>query len=311
MQFRSVDDLALVIRENLHRLPHDIDVVVGIPRSGLMPAGLIALHLNCVLTDVDGFNAGRAFAPGPTRLAPTVKMSPEAWKKVLLVDDSTFSGRAMREAQESLHLDGRELTTCAVFGMHNPSKNVDVVMDVCAQPRIFEWNLFHHEFTEKACVDFDGVLCVDPTDAENDDGERYRAFVANAVPLHRPSRKVGAIVSSRLEKYRPECVEWLSRHNVHYDQLYLLDLPSGAERRRRGVHASFKAEVYKHCKDSVIFLESEARQASEIAKISGKSVIWTEGMVLIHESVTTKFKRKVHNTLRHRSNRLIEKIRRW
>lgn len=311
MQFRSVDDLAHVIRENLYRLPPEIDVVVGIPRSGLMPAGLIALHLNCIFTDVDGFNAGRAFSPGSTRLAPTIKMDPTQWKKVLLVDDSTFSGTAMREATESLDLNGRKLTTCAVFGMQNPSKRVDVVLDVCPQPRIFEWNLFHHEFTESACVDFDGVLCRDPTDIENDDGERYRDFLANAVPLHRPSRKVGAIVSSRLEKYRSECVEWLNRHNVNYDQLYLLDLPTGEERRRRGIHASFKAEVYKHCKESSIFLESNADQAAAIAKMSGKAVIWTEGMVLLHESVTMKLERKIRNTIRYRSNRIVERIQRW
>lgn len=311
MQFRSVDDLALAIRKNLHKLPRDIDVVVGIPRSGLLPAGLIALHLNCVLTDVEGFNAGRAFAPGATRLMPSVKLSPEQWKNVLLVDDSTFSGRAMREAKESLNLEGRNLTTCAVFGLNDPSRNVDLVFEVCAQPRIFEWNLLHHEYTESACVDFDGVLCCDPSDDENDDGERYRGFLANVAPLYRPSRKVGAIVSSRLEKYRPECVAWLERHNVQYGQLFLLDLPTGEERRRRGIHASFKAEVYKQLKDSKIFLESEPGQAAEIARLSGKAVIWTGGMVLYHESVTNKIKRKVHNTIRYRGNRLMEKIRRW
>jgi len=311
MQFRSVEDLARVIRENLDRLPDETDVVVGIPRSGLLPAGLIALHLNCMVTDVDGFNVGRAFAPGATRLAPTVKPDPAEWKKVLLVDDSCFSGTAMREATEQLDIHGRELTTCAVFGTKNVNEKVDLALDICSYPRIFEWNLFHHEFTERACIDFDGVLCRDPTDTENDDGVRYREFLKNAPALHRPSRKIGAIVSSRLEKYRAECVEWLARHNIDYGTLHLLDLPTGEERRRLGIHASYKADIYKKDTEAVIFLESDAGQAADIAKMSGKTVIWTEGMVLIHEAATTKIKRKISNTIRFRSNMLLDRIRRW
>lgn len=50
-----------------------------------------------------------------------------------------------------------------------------------------------------------------------------------------PSHPIKALVTSRLEKYRPETEEWLRRHGVVYEQLIMLDLPSAAERRQAGV----------------------------------------------------------------------------
>ena len=40
----------------------------------------------------------------------------------------------------------------------------------------------------------DGVLCIDPTEKENDDGERYKHFLNNAAPLHIPKYTIGHIV---------------------------------------------------------------------------------------------------------------------
>ena len=35
-------------------LPRDVDIVAGIPRSGLLVANLLALHLNVPMTDIAG-----------------------------------------------------------------------------------------------------------------------------------------------------------------------------------------------------------------------------------------------------------------
>ena len=119
-------------------------------------------------------------------------------------------------------------------------------------------------------------LCVDPTAEENDDGEKYRRFILNARPLFVPNDKVKALVTSRLEKYRPETERWLAENGVKYEKLYMLDLPSREERIRRGAHASFKAEIYKKLKDAHLFIESNPLQAAEIRRLSGKPVICTE-----------------------------------
>ena len=52
MQFKSVADLSDDIVRWLPRLPRDIDLVVGIPRSGMLPATLIALHMQKPLAAV-------------------------------------------------------------------------------------------------------------------------------------------------------------------------------------------------------------------------------------------------------------------
>jgi adenine/guanine phosphoribosyltransferase-like PRPP-binding protein len=53
MNFVTYRDLNEDIIRNLHRIPNDIDVVVGVPRSGLLVASQIALYRNLpvVLTD--------------------------------------------------------------------------------------------------------------------------------------------------------------------------------------------------------------------------------------------------------------------
>ena len=40
IEYRSIADMNNIIVKNLQKLPHDIDLVVGIPRSGLLPANL-------------------------------------------------------------------------------------------------------------------------------------------------------------------------------------------------------------------------------------------------------------------------------
>ena len=92
MKFRSFEDLAEAVRANLHRVPHDIDVVVGVPRSGMFPASMLALHRNTALTDLDGFIQGRILQHGIRREKPGIRASAELWRNALVVDDSVDSG---------------------------------------------------------------------------------------------------------------------------------------------------------------------------------------------------------------------------
>ncbi len=58
MNYRTIADLSNLIRTNLYKIPHDIDVVVGVPRSGMLPATMIALYLNKRLSDINTFFVG-------------------------------------------------------------------------------------------------------------------------------------------------------------------------------------------------------------------------------------------------------------
>ena len=154
---------------------------------------------------------------------------------------------------------------------------VDVVMEVVPQPRIFEWNIFHHHLMSRSLLDIDGVLCHDPSTDQNDDGVNYRRFLLDAKLRVRPSFEIMGLVTSRLEKYRAETTRWMEANGIQFKELHMLDLPSAEERRRLSAHGSFKGEVYKRS-SAELFIESESLQARVIASISGKPVLSLEDM---------------------------------
>ena len=191
LKFRTVQDTVTLIRK-LHTLPSDIDVVVGIPRSGVFPADLIALFLNKPFMTITEFAAHLPPYHGRTR-AVTVG----SFRKVLVVDDSVSSGKQLREAKK---------------------------------------------------------------------------YLLNARPLYIPQAPINTIVTSRLEKYRPQTEQWLKEHHVSYGRLVMLDLPNAQERRKLGAHARFKAEIFEKS-ECLYFVESDPAQAREIALLSKKPVI--------------------------------------
>ncbi len=50
----------------------------------------------------------------------------------------------------------------------------------------------------------------------------YMRFLENAKPLWIPNRKLGWIVTSRLEKYRTVTEKWLKDHSVEYGHLFMM-----------------------------------------------------------------------------------------
>lgn len=274
MHYRTISDMNDVITANIHRLPSEIDLVVGVPRSGYLAANLFCLIKNIPMTDLDSFIDGRVHTSGITRRWAGLERTFSDFKNVLVIDDSIRSGASMRLVRERINASGFQgnVMYSAVFGSRREHTETDFIFSAVPEPRVFQWNVMHHSFLESSCVDIDGVLCLDPTEAENDDGPAYEKFLLNAVPLHKPTRKIGSLVTSRLEKYRGLTEEWLGRQGIAYDNLIMLDLPSQAERRRLGVHGSFKAEVYRASK-ACLFIESEREQAEVIARMSGKPAL--------------------------------------
>ncbi|MBT8092754.1 MAG: phosphoribosyltransferase, partial [Gammaproteobacteria bacterium] len=101
MNYRSVRDLNRIIVENLHQVPDDVDLIVGVPRSGALAANLLALHLNLPLTDVSGYVAGRLMDKGMHRAEITQHaQSVDECRRVLVVDDSILTGSEMRRVRE-------------------------------------------------------------------------------------------------------------------------------------------------------------------------------------------------------------------
>lgn len=273
MNYRSYAHLSEDIRRGLSRLqPGNFDLVVGIPRSGMVPAYIIGLYLNVGVTSLDGLLSNEAIKSGSTRSARVDLGVAQNAARILLVDDSISSGESLKNTLMKIPQVLRErITTLAIYSSRPDREDVDMVFEYVPEPRVFEWNVFHRSLLGRACVDIDGVLCRDPTSDENDDGDRYIEFLLNADPLILPSYRIHSLVTNRLSKYRPQTEAWLARHGVEYQNLIMVDLPSAAERQRLGSHAAHKAKYYL---DSGLdfFIESDDRQAREISRITKKSV---------------------------------------
>ena len=306
MNFRSIANLNQVIVAALPRVPRDFDLVVGIPRSGLLAANMLALHLNLPLTDMRGLIQKRLLQSG-RRMGDARTDFFDRVCKVLVVDDSVNSGNAMQRAREELTAAGLdyELVYAACYVTNESQHLVDLWLEVVPTPRVFEWNVMHQDLLGECCVDIDGVLCRDPSHEENDDGPLYREFLTNVEPLFLPTVKVGALVSARLEKYRPETEAWLARHGVEYDELLLLDLPDARARRAAACHGSHKAEAYRD-RNAMLFIESDALQAAEIARLASRPVlcIGTRRMYYPDSLLTD-----ASAFARHKANRLVTKVR--
>ena len=281
LNYRSYGDLSRDISANVQKLP-EFDLVVGIPKSGLIPGIMIASFANKRFLDLDSFQFGYSLRSGVRKYTtgPTEKL------RVLVVDDTVNTGAEFTRTRRRLeHLSSEfQFIYCAVYGIAPELHNsvADVVMSYVQHPRIFQWNYRNHGVAEHALFDMDGVLCADPTDDENDDGDRYVDFLANARPLTLPTKVISGIVTSRLERYRSHTEQWLERAGVRYKDLLMIDLPTAAERRRLRAHAPFKASIYKS-RDEILFIESNWKQALQIAAEADKPVICTENDIFIRD----------------------------
>lgn len=276
IEYRTFEDMSICIRKNLYKIKEDIDLVVGIPRSGIIPAYMIALFKNVQACSIDEFISQTNISKGFTREVKTVSRI----RNVLIVDDSIHSGRSFSDAKDRLYqyklFDKYNIKFLAIYARKQSIDLVDYYFEIVPVPRMFEWNYLNININERSCFDMDGVLCIDPTPEENDDGKKYREFLLNAKPLYIPEYTIHSIVTSRLEKYRKETEIWLKKNNVRYKNLFMLDLPSKEERLRQNAHANFKAKIYLLNADTDLFVESNEKQAKEIACLSGKPCICVE-----------------------------------
>lgn len=268
LNVRSIADLNRDIAANIHRIDRGaIDAVVGIPRSGMIPATIIATLLQKPLADVGSFCAGRIV--GRSGRSADAKSG-----RILLVDDTVNSGSAMTAAIARVKSSGHtsKITACAVYGPYKGTPTpCGLAFAECQGPRAFQWNMWRHVRLGRWACDMDGVLCRDPDKAENDDGERYLRFMETAEPRFLPTRPIGHIVTCRLEKYRAATEAWLARHNVVFGALHMMTFGSKAERMKAGGRAEWKAGIVGEL-GVEFFIESSSGQASKIARMTGLPV---------------------------------------
>ena len=288
MSYRSVSDLNEQVVNLATRLPRDIEVVVGIPRSGLLPASLLALHLNLPLTDVEGLVQGKLFSGGFRVKKKQEKDLLATRRNILIVDDSVGAGNQLRATKKEL-LEARlphALRYAAVYMMPGSEDVVDFFCEHVPYPRVFEWNFMHHGQLSMSCMALEGVLCREPSPEEKGDDESYMAFLENADPLHLPTKRVGWVVACRPEKYRAQTQAWLERHNVKYEELIMMQ-PADKAQSWVDHCAAHKVEVYKQT-GARLFVERSLQQAVAIAKGAEKPVFCVETREMVYPETQPK-----------------------
>lgn len=300
INYRSIEDLNSAILRNLHIIPRDIEFVVGIPRSGMLPANLISLYLNRPYTDIDSFLKGRVLGHGERKILNKESNS----QRILIVDDSICTGNSLQRTKEKLKKikSDYEYIFMAIFAMPESTSKVDLYCEIVPSPRVFQWNLFHHpSFIPHSCFDIDGVLCEDPK--IDDDGPLYMEYIASAAPKFIPTYEIDTIVTCRLEKYRSVTETWLNKNGVKYKRLIMLNMKTKKERLAWGKHGEYKGKVYKEVLNSELFVESSLREAKQIVAISKKPVFCTENFTLLNfekdGKIFDRLSNKIHIFLWH------------
>ena len=270
LNFVSLEDMLMWTHDFTRQVPNRFDVIVGVPRSGLMVASIMAVKFGRPLATPDMLKTGDFWK---SQMMPEVNTI----KSVLIVDDSVRSGGSMESAKKIVSecLPRTEIVTASIIIEGDATGKVDYWHKIVHSPRMFEWNLLHSKMGMVA-MDLDGVLCADgPKGIEEDEG-KYVEWIRNATPYLIPSFEVDAIVSNRLEKYRAETENWLKHNGVRYRQLLLWDLRDKSE--RKGRHGERKAEVLLQLKP-IYFVESAQWEAEAIWELTKIPTFCVENLV--------------------------------
>lgn len=279
MKFITLADMASTIRRNLHRIPHDIDFVIGIPRSGIIAASIITEFLNVPLIDLDSFVFG-ASPTGGRRLRYRSESGRDV-QRVLVVDDTIYNGTANKGARQKLQpFEGKyEFIYLAVY-QEGRCDDIDIALEDVrrftngfTQIVLYEWNILqHHEdVMGRFLFDMDGVFCVDPPDER--DTAAYIKYIKDATPLFLPTATIGEIVTFRLEANRGITRDWLAGHGIKYRTLTMFPAQTWDERHKSGISpARFKSDIYRMRLNARLFIESEEWQAKEIFRLTRRPV---------------------------------------
>ena len=262
MIFVGYDQLYKDTLELVKRLRTRPAAVYGIPRSGMLPASIIASLLHIPL-GVVGKNGLELFPSGGRK----AHEPEDGFLQSLVVDDSLATGNALNEAKK--RITTANVLYGAVYVQPGSEKAVDVYGKAIDGNRAFAWNILNSGALSKCCVDIDGVLCRDPGVTEE---EAYKEYILNAQPLSCPNYPIGAIVSGRSEDYRAETMAWLKKQHIRTGKLVL------APHQRGNICPELiKADFYKDSPYE-LFIESHEVQAKEIATLSGKPVLAVDTM---------------------------------
>ena len=154
MVYISTNDLNQCIKNNLNKLPKDIDLIVANPRSGILPAIMISLLLNVPICDISVFETNNIYSCGITKKVSHINSLSDA-RRILIVEDSSYSGNSINYIKSLIPKKLKEKSSILSVYVNEVTKELpNIYFEEINQSRIFEWNLFHHKYLNYAGIEF-------------------------------------------------------------------------------------------------------------------------------------------------------------
>lgn len=189
-------DYIRVTTDMIGRIPNDVSIVVGIPRSGMIGASYLATMLHLPLATLDGDEI-KMVGGGSRTQHMRMDMS-----KPLFFDDTVMSGHAIKHVRDLFP----EAMFASAFANPLCGLQPDILGMPLTAPHLLEWNFMNSMFINNAGFDLDGVV------VRNYTGE----------PLLLPRKQaVHAIITARPESEREATVELLEDLRVSYKRLIM------------------------------------------------------------------------------------------
>ncbi len=283
--FKSYADVARDMELWSSALP-EYSAIAAVPRSGLVPAVILALKRNIPLIDLGDMTSPHGWRDilntpprrGGKRL--TVPL------KIFVLDDTVHTGATMRLLKPMLApflSPSIQIEYGAYMGTPPAIQELDhCYYDTADLWQLMEWSTLHIPFNQYTLVDMDGVLCDDysPSSELGDWAQVYDRHLEGARCRIRPTYPVRGIVTNRLHKWEQPTKTWLEKNQITYGNLYM-NPASSVEERGVGGWAYYKAQVYDRDQGAQLFIESDGPQAREIARLTGKPVLdWSRKEII-------------------------------
>lgn len=282
MVFISTEMLiADALKLSVH-VPHNCSGIVGVARSGLLPATALATHLQLPLYEFSPDPETNYFRLREISSGTRGKNTYRQDGPLFVVDDSTHSGTMARIVRT--FFSNKEIVFAVVYAMPDQLPLVDVYRRILKSPHLLEWNLFNTTIVSGYGIDprtkggfafdFDGIFCYDPP--PDADHSPTLEWLINARPTSYLPRaaEIPLIVTMRLESWREETENWLRRYGISWKRLEMCKYNTAQERDANRLQAVIEHKV-KHfmASECSLFVESDPEQSALIHQLTGKPVL--------------------------------------
>lgn len=271
------------IRANLWKLnSYNFTGIIGIPRSGMIAATIIAEDLNIGVCSINEYMSSNGddnlFSIHGVR-----NVKHNQTNMYLVVDDTCCHGTMGEKVFELKKKFPNKIFVSAVVHIDGPCNlyKPDICLvdlrkdpDFLKEPKyitLHYYNILNNQFSSNVLYDLDGVMCVDPPDDINT--EAYENYLREPKPLYIPittPNKPIDICTYRLAKYEKETRAFLKHYNINVGKLTMF--PAATKEIRNFTPSwYYKAQHYKD-NNYLLFIESNDQEAQQICRLSQKPV---------------------------------------